>query len=101
MLSAGDATKGDNDGGEQGWGYGSLGVVRQAELQMQLLSVIGKLTERNAPLSYLSFDGHCGCIALQPLARFPSAKTGYSISCWMQVNTFFGQVPPPLCVNIT
>jgi uncharacterized C2H2 Zn-finger protein len=65
-------------------------IRRGRELQMQMLYVIGRVTERMAPPAYFNFDGVVSSLMLAPQTRFPSARYGYSVCFWLMVNTFFG-----------
>ena len=58
------------------------------ELSLQILHVLIRLTERVAPLSYFHFNGTDGRLDVGHVERFPGAKTGYSLVCWMHVNHF-------------
>ena len=55
------------------------------EVQMQLLFVIGVVAERPAPPAYFSFDGS-GVLPLPPVTRFPSARTGFTLSFWLRLD---------------
>ena len=57
---------------------------RWAELQMQMLFVLGVIAERAAPPAFFSFDGS-GVLPLPPLAHFPPAKTGFTLSFWLRL----------------
>lgn len=58
------------------------------EMSTQLLLVLSNISERTAPLSYLSFTGLSGYFRLGKLDRFPTYKTGYTLSCWIKLNAF-------------
>jgi len=68
----------------------SLSLRRCEEIQMQLLYVIGRLTERMAPPSFFHFDGATSSLDLEPLSRFPASKVGFSFCCWLQINALLG-----------
>ena len=55
---------------------------RWAELQMQMLFVLGVIAERAAPPAFFSFDGS-GVLPLPPLAHFPPAKV--RVRVWVRV----------------
>ena len=57
---------------------------RWAELQMQMLFVLGVIAEHAAPPAFFSFDGS-GVLPLPPLAHFPPAKTGFTLSFWLRL----------------
>lgn len=73
-------------------GPSSLPLQRRAELQMQMLYVLGRLAERRAPTAFFNFDGVGASVRLAPLTRFPGGKAGYSFCCWVRVNSFFEEV---------
>eukprot|EP01132_Coremiostelium_polycephalum_P007664 gene7664-9429_t len=62
--------------------------IRKHELQMQVLYVIGTLTERKTPPLYFNFDGFDSCITTGQIDKFPSARSGYTFSCWIKTNYF-------------
>jgi hypothetical protein len=61
------------------------------ELQMQLLFVIGTLCDRRWPRHYFEFRGglseSSGHLRLS-VDRFPSTKTGYSVTAWLRIEAF-------------
>jgi hypothetical protein len=59
------------------------------ELEMQLLYVLGRAAERNAPSQFVNLDGVANGI-VAPLDRLPSAKTGYTVCCWLKITSFLG-----------
>ncbi|EFA76742.1 hypothetical protein PPL_09493 [Heterostelium album PN500] len=61
---------------------------RKQELQMQVLYVIGTLTERKAPPLYFNFDGFDSYISVGTIDKFPSQRSGYTFSCWLRTNYF-------------
>eukprot|EP01133_Synstelium_polycarpum_P014975 gene14975-17709_t len=61
---------------------------RKNELQMQVLYVIGTLTERKTPPLYFHFDGFDSSIALASIERFPSARSGYTFAAWIKAEYF-------------
>ncbi|GAM25725.1 hypothetical protein SAMD00019534_089000 [Acytostelium subglobosum LB1] len=61
---------------------------KKHELQMQVLYVIGTLTERKAPPLYFNFDGFDSYISVGTIDKFPSQRSGYTFSCWIKTNYF-------------
>jgi hypothetical protein len=58
---------------------------------MQLLFVIGSISERRTPSSIFNFDGTEGYVQCKLIERFPVMKTGYTLAVWMKVNYFTSQ----------
>jgi len=65
----------------------SQGRFREEEIQMQLLYVIGRISERKSPPSFFSFNGvESGIFVSETVDSFP--KNGYTISFWIQFYRF-------------
>jgi hypothetical protein len=65
--------------------------VRDNELGLSLLTVLCSIGERRAPSCYFHFDGYSAALKADSLDRFPSAKTGYSFSCWLRLEHFLSE----------
>ncbi|ORY01541.1 hypothetical protein K493DRAFT_334919 [Basidiobolus meristosporus CBS 931.73] len=59
------------------------------EIQRQMMHAIERISRRLDPCWFFNFNGYDGCLRTHPLERFPSAKTGYTFSCWVKITEFF------------
>ncbi|CAM9211621.1 unnamed protein product, partial [Phaeothamnion confervicola] len=74
---------------EAGEGAAGRGDGSGGELQMQMLYVIGTVVETAVPACFFHLDGSLsGGLFSDPLDRFPSVKTGYSLSLWVRPTAF-------------
>jgi hypothetical protein len=67
----------------------STAAARDREFHMETLCLIGRLSERVQPLSFVNFDGVSGAHLVARIdGRFPSPKVGFAFSCWLKLTHF-------------
>ncbi|KAK9728054.1 hypothetical protein K7432_001370 [Basidiobolus ranarum] len=67
------------------------------EIQRQMMHAIERISRRLDPCWFFNFNGYDGCLRTLPLERFPSAKTGYTFSCWLKITEFFNTETGLVC----
>ena len=67
----------------------NLSIDKKFEpFQLDILQLIYNIVTRKSPDSYFYLDGYSGMFQISLLDRFPSAKNGYTFSCWIKIQSF-------------
>jgi hypothetical protein len=83
-------------GAHQPTGHPASHITVQ-DTQMQLLDVLNRVAKRAEPSDYFVFDGMDGVFESSGLDRFPSTKTGYTLSMWIRLGRMTGGEVGFLC----
>jgi len=66
-------------------------LEEEEEVRNGLLQAIAAVSQRSCPKYFFHSNGQAGWIRVAPIIKFPSAKVGYSLSCWIRVSNFVGE----------
>ena len=69
---------------------GELTVKMDETLRLMLLDAIGSICTRSHLKTFFHCNGRQGWVRVAPVERFPAAKIGYTMSCWVRVSRFIG-----------
>ena len=65
--------------------------LEEEEVRNGVLQAIAAVSQRSCPKYFFHSNGQAGWIRVAPIIKFPSAKVGYSLSCWIRVSNFVGE----------
>ena len=61
------------------------------EVRLGVRQAIAAISQRSCPKDFFHSNGLPGWIRVSPIVKFPAAKVGYSLSCWLRVSSFVGE----------